>query len=161
MSRVIGLISAVALAFTVGCAQTDSGITTKVKSKFAADDMVKAYQIDVDTADHVVTLRGDVETQAARMRAMELARSTDGVRDVVDQMVVRGAAATSGDVDVDVDGDADIDTNVDDKAADAARKTGDAAKEGANKVKDGAEKVGTTIRDAVTDKDRDSDNDGH
>jgi osmotically-inducible protein OsmY len=45
---------AVALA-TVGCAQTDAGITTNVKSKLVADDLVKARQINVDTQDKVVT----------------------------------------------------------------------------------------------------------
>ena len=58
MKRLGSLISAAALVFTVGCGQTDPGITTSVKSKLASDDMVKAYQIDVDTKDHVVTLSG-------------------------------------------------------------------------------------------------------
>ena len=47
--------------FTVACAQTDAGITTNVKTKMAADDTVKAYQIDVDTRNGVVTLSGAVE----------------------------------------------------------------------------------------------------
>ncbi len=38
-----------AVAFAIACAQTDAGITGKIKSKLAADDTVKAYQIDVDT----------------------------------------------------------------------------------------------------------------
>ncbi|HET7219104.1 MAG TPA: BON domain-containing protein [Vicinamibacterales bacterium] len=80
-----------------GCSQTDPGITTAVKSKFAADDTVKANRIDVDTKDKVVTLKGEVQSAAARARAVELAKSTEGVRDVVDSMtVVPEAAATSG-----------------------------------------------------------------
>ena len=39
---------AVLVVVTVACAQSDPGITTAVKSQFAADDTVKAYQIDVD-----------------------------------------------------------------------------------------------------------------
>ena len=78
---------------TAACSQSDAGITTAVKSKFAADDTVKAYRIDVDTKDKVVTLKGDVETAAARERAVEIARATEGVRDVVDALVLAPAPA--------------------------------------------------------------------
>jgi hyperosmotically inducible protein len=90
-------IIAVAAAMTTACAQTDAGISTSVKSRLAADDTVKAYRIDVDTTDKVVTLRGEVDTPAARDRAVEVARATSGVRDVVDVLkVAPPAAATSG-----------------------------------------------------------------
>lgn len=82
-----------AVAFAVACAQTDAGITTKVKSKLAADDTVKAYQIDVDTKDKVVTLSGSVDSQAAKDQAVALARGTEGVADVVDNITVAGGAA--------------------------------------------------------------------
>jgi osmotically-inducible protein OsmY len=39
----------------------------------------------------VVTLTGTVDTAAARTRAAQLARETDGVRNVVDNLVVRPA----------------------------------------------------------------------
>ncbi len=90
-------IVAVAAAMTTACAQTDAGISTSVKSRLAADDTVKANRIDVDTKDKVVTLRGDVDTPAARDRAVEVARATSGVREVVDVLkVAPAAAATSG-----------------------------------------------------------------
>ena len=90
---------AVAASMTAACSQSDAGITTAVKSKFAADDTVKAYRIDVDTKDKVVTLKGDVETAAARERAIEIARSTEGVRDVVDGLVLAPAPAPTSGVD--------------------------------------------------------------
>ncbi len=86
----LGII-AVAAAMTTACAQTDAGISTSVKSRLAADDTVKAYRIDVDTKDKVVTLRGEVDTPAARDRAVEVARATSGVRDVVDVLKVAPA----------------------------------------------------------------------
>mgnify|MGYP003484958062 CR=1 FL=1 len=86
-------IVAVAAAMTTACAQTDAGISTSVKSRLAADDTVKANRIDVDTKDKVVTLRGDVDTPAARERAVEVARATSGVREVVDVLKVAPAAA--------------------------------------------------------------------
>ncbi len=185
MKRIAGLISAAGLVFTVACGQTDAGITTSVKTQLAADDTVKAYQVDVDTNNHVVTLSGDVPSIAAKDQAIQIARTTNGVRDVIDQLRVSPTAATSG-IDIDVKGDADVDVDVNDNLeADAKRagssiksgaeRTGDAVKDGAERtgeaikdgakrgaeaVKDGARKTGNAIKDAVTDDDRDSDNDG-
>jgi hyperosmotically inducible protein len=64
-----------------------------VKSKLATDDQVKAYKIDVDTKDKIVTLTGEVESAASRTRAVELARGTDGVANVIDNLTVRPATA--------------------------------------------------------------------
>jgi hyperosmotically inducible protein len=87
----LGILAAV--TFSVACAQSDAGITGKVKSKLAADDTVKAYQIDVDTKDKVVTLSGNVDSQAAKDQAVALARGTEGVADVVDNITVAGGSA--------------------------------------------------------------------
>ena len=161
MKAFFGAVSAVVLAFTVACSQTDAGITTAVKSKLAADDTVKAYKVDVDTHNKVVTLSGDVETAAQREHAVSIARNTDGVADVIDQLRVNPTAETSG---VDIDADADVDVDVDDKLeADVKRgadATADAAKRGAQKTKEGAKKAGEEIKDVFTDDDRDSDKDG-
>jgi hyperosmotically inducible periplasmic protein len=82
----------------VGCAQTDAGITTSVKTQLAADDVVKARNLNVDTADHVVTLRGVVMSDAEETRALEIARATTGVTSVVDEIEVtpEPAAPTTG-----------------------------------------------------------------
>lgn len=104
-----------AAGLTVACAQSDAGITASVKSRLAADDTVKAYQIDVDTQNHVVTLTGDVQTSVAKDQALKLTRETDGVRDVVDRLRVSEAAATSGMLDRD---------DVGRKAGEAADKAG-------------------------------------
>jgi hyperosmotically inducible protein len=94
-SRLFGLIGAAVIA--VGCAQSDAGITTNVKSKLIADDMVKARQIDVDTKDRVVTLTGEVRSVQEESRALELARNTKGVANVVDNLsIVEEGAPTSG-----------------------------------------------------------------
>src|SRR5688572_3307034 len=85
MKRFAYALSTAALAAAVACSQSDPGVTTAVKSKLAADDTVRAYQIDVDTNDRVVTLSGTVETAAEKDHAIMIARQTDGVRDVVDQ----------------------------------------------------------------------------
>lgn len=166
MRAFLGTVSAVVLALTVACSQSDAGITTAVKSKLAADDMVKAYQVDVDTENKVVTLSGEVETAAQRDHAVMIARQTNGVADVIDQLRVNPTAATSG-VDVDIDVDDDLEADVKrgaEKTADAAKsgaeKTADAAKRGAEKTKEGAKKIGSEIKDVFTDDDPDTDKDG-
>jgi hyperosmotically inducible protein len=97
-NRLTALLGAIALAgLTAACAQTDAGITTSVKSRLAADDTVKAYAIDVDTREGVVTLTGTVETTAAKEQAVQVARGTEGVVNVVDNITVSGdMAPTSG-----------------------------------------------------------------
>lgn len=88
LQRFAVILSAGLMVVAVACAQSDPGITTAVKAKLAADDAVKAYQIDVDTSDRVVTLTGTVDRTAAKEQAVTLARQTEGVRDVVDQITV-------------------------------------------------------------------------
>lgn len=152
MTRMRQLIPIIAFAATMVACGSDSGTTARVKSRLAADDTVKAYQIDVTTRDQVVTLSGNVDSAAAKEQAVRLARSTEGVRDVVDELHVE-AAATSGDRDdVDVDVDRDIERGV--------RETGEAIRKGADEAADAARKAGRAVRDAVTDDDRDTDKDG-
>ncbi|HEX5109126.1 MAG TPA: BON domain-containing protein [Vicinamibacterales bacterium] len=174
MNRFVRLFPVAAFALTVACGQTDSGITTAVKSKLAADDTVKAYQVDVDTRDHVVTLSGTVDSIVAKEQAVRIARESDGVRDVIDNLQLKETAATSGvGTDINTASDAaEVKTREGaDSVSDAAKDAGRAAKKGAKSVaegakkvgsdvSDGAKKVGSDIKDTVTDKDRDSDKDG-
>jgi hyperosmotically inducible protein len=114
-NRFVVALAAVVAALNIACAQTDPGITTAVKAKFAADDTVKAYKIDVDTKDRVVTLTGAVDSSAAKERAVQIARATDGVNNVVDNMTVApGATPTTG-----------IDDPLQRKAGEAASRTGE------------------------------------
>jgi len=85
-------ILATGLSLVLSCASTDVGITTKVKSQFVADDVVKAAQIEVATSGGVVTLTGNVDNEATKARALELARATAGVVKVVDMLSARQAA---------------------------------------------------------------------
>jgi hyperosmotically inducible periplasmic protein len=67
---------------------SDGWITTKLNWFFVGEDLLKDSKIDVDTKDNVVTLKGTVASQAGRARAVELAKATEGVKSVVDQLVV-------------------------------------------------------------------------
>jgi hypothetical protein len=82
------------VAGEAGEAIGDGWLTSKVKTKLMADDGVKARRIDVDTLEGVVTLKGRVASAAERSRAVEIARGTDGVKQVVDELEV-GAAPSA------------------------------------------------------------------
>ncbi|QDH71854.1 BON domain-containing protein [Lysobacter alkalisoli] len=60
----------------------DTWITTKVKSKLLAHSETEGTEIDVDTLNGVVHLSGALGSQAEIDKAVEIARSTEGVVDV-------------------------------------------------------------------------------
>jgi hyperosmotically inducible protein len=68
---------------------SDTALTAKIKSKMALDDTVKALDIHVTTKNGDVTLTGNVHSGMERERAVSLARETNGVRRVVDQIHVK------------------------------------------------------------------------
>ena len=67
-------------------ALNEGAITAKIKAKMALDDTVKALDIDVDTVGTTVTVSGVVKSESQRQRALALARETEGVKQVVDQL---------------------------------------------------------------------------
>jgi len=77
-----------AVAGQASASLSDAGVTAKVKTRLATDNRVSASSVNVDTENRVVTLRGTVATEAARQAAVEIARGTDGVKDVVDRLTV-------------------------------------------------------------------------
>jgi len=64
----------------------EAALTAKIKAKMALDDSVRARAINVTTHRTTVTLSGTVESNAERDRAMALARDTDGVTKVIDDL---------------------------------------------------------------------------
>jgi hypothetical protein len=70
-------------------ALAEGSLTAKIKAKMALDDSVKALDINVDTSGSTVTLIGVVGTDAQRQRALQLARETNGVTQVVDRLTIR------------------------------------------------------------------------
>ena len=66
----------------------DAWITTKIKTEFVNEDALKGSDINVDTNDHVVTLKGTVATPAGKTRAEQIAKTTKGVHSVVNTLTV-------------------------------------------------------------------------
>ncbi|MFZ5605528.1 MAG: BON domain-containing protein [Pseudomonadota bacterium] len=68
---------------------SDAAITAKVKSKLLANSDVKGLAIDVDTANKEVTLTGKVSTDTERDLAYYIARNTEGVRSIRNELTVQ------------------------------------------------------------------------
>ena len=112
MKRYLGVLLALAIFFTTGCAaaliggaagggyavatderQTsrmvdDSTITTRINKAMVKDDLVKAHQVDVDTVGGDVTLTGVVKTRQESRRAVQIARQEAGVKSVRDNLQI-------------------------------------------------------------------------
>jgi hyperosmotically inducible protein len=74
-----------------GEAISDTWINTKVSWFFVGEDVLDDSNINVDTDAGVVTLKGTVLSEAGRTRALALARRTEGVKDVRDQLTIAPA----------------------------------------------------------------------
>ena len=145
------LISAASLVMTAACSQSDTGITTAVKTKMAADSTVKASDINVDTHNHVVTLNGTVGSQGEKERAVLIARDTNGVTSVVDDIVVGPApAATTGSYEQKAEDTAhDAKVKTEDTAHNAKVKTENGAHDAKVKTEKAAEKTGEVLTDTA------------
>ena len=104
MKQLNKYLSAIFLAATlvsvVGCASTatkegtgeyvdDSVITTKVKAAIFNEPSLKSAEINVETFKGVVQLSGFVSSQADINKAVEVARSVEGVKSVKNAMRVK------------------------------------------------------------------------
>jgi hyperosmotically inducible protein len=76
-------------ALSIACTAPDSVVTAEVRARLAADTTVNSSELEVATDKKVVTLTGNLNTQAEKDRALEIARSTSGVESVVDMISVR------------------------------------------------------------------------
>lgn len=94
------LVLLMVIAAVAACASTptrestgeyvdDSVITTKVKSLIAKDDLLKAFQISVETYKGTVQLSGFVNSREAVEKAGEIARDVKGVKSVKNNVIVK------------------------------------------------------------------------
>jgi len=88
------------IAMFAGCASTpqksstgdfidDSVITTKIKAQLAKDDLLKSFQISVESRKGIVQLSGFVDSQRAVDKADQIARGVEGVQSVMNNLVVK------------------------------------------------------------------------
>jgi hypothetical protein len=91
MRRSMRLVTIAALlALSVGCSSSrpDASITTDIQAKLFSSAQVKSAPLDVATSNGIVTLSGEVPSDAARLEAFKIAADTPGVTKVNDQMKV-------------------------------------------------------------------------
>ena len=67
----------------------DTVITTKVKTELANDNLLKSFQISVETRKGIVSLSGFVDSQYAVDQAGEIARGVEGVKSVENALVAK------------------------------------------------------------------------
>jgi hyperosmotically inducible protein len=99
-ASVLALACALGLPALTGCAVVqgqesmgtyidDRTITAQVKTRLLEDRSTSGLAVDVDTQEGTVTLSGYAKTAAEKSQAESLARSTKGVRNVRNLLVVR------------------------------------------------------------------------
>ena len=86
----ISLRLALALAlFIPGCpASVDDSITKSVLEALVEDRQMNLVRVDVETEAGTVYLRGEVDTAEHKVRAEQLARGIQGVKEVVNKLKV-------------------------------------------------------------------------
>lgn len=72
-----------------GVPASEATLTAKVKSALLAEPSVSGMRIDVDTHGKRVTLSGEVDSPEHRQRAVQAARSVEGVEGVIDRLAVK------------------------------------------------------------------------
>jgi hyperosmotically inducible protein len=141
MLKVCRVMGAFALALLISgaipaAAQTstikDGWLVMKVHSEMVDEDVLSGSDIDVDVKNGVVTLQGTVPSEAARARALAVAKANDGVKNVVDQLKIAPARGSNMAAKADRAGDK-AETAAEragDKTASATQKTGRAVDDG-------------------------------
>lgn len=81
----VGFSAGIASAKQVGAIK-DGWLVTKLHSLFVPEDALSGSNIDVDVKDGMVTLQGSVPNEAARAKALSIAKGADGVKGVTDQL---------------------------------------------------------------------------
>lgn len=85
-SLVVSVVVLLCVIIHAACGRTDPAVQTAVDERISADAGTAALSLDISINRGVVRLAGEVTTAEQRRRAVALARSVDGVKDVVDGM---------------------------------------------------------------------------
>jgi hyperosmotically inducible periplasmic protein len=97
---IVAVLSGSTVLFNAGCAGTptrrstsefvdDATLTTRVKTQFVKDPIVKALQVNVDTFKGNVQLNGSVDTAEQKARAEQIARGIEGVVGVQNNLAIK------------------------------------------------------------------------
>ena len=67
----------------------DKALTLRVKSRLVTTPAVHGFSVHVSTADGTVTLDGSVRSEDERQQVIQIARATEGVKAINDNLQVR------------------------------------------------------------------------
>ena len=90
------VVAPAAPPITLGTQVDDTVITSNVKALLLADELVKSFDLQVETRKGVVQLSGFVDSQAQIDQALSLTRSVAGVTDVENGVTLKGGSTTVG-----------------------------------------------------------------
>lgn len=98
--RQVSALVVLATVFTIlsACAAATSGtnddatISTRVKIALLGDQQTQLLRLDVRTFHGVVTLSGTVPSAAAEQRALAVAHTVKGVKDVKSEITISGGS---------------------------------------------------------------------
>lgn len=76
---------------TTGRAVSDGWLKSKIAAQMVTEDSLDNSDIDIDVEHGVVSLSGEVRTAAAKDRAAAIAKATDGVKSVTNNLKVNAA----------------------------------------------------------------------
>lgn len=85
----LGFVLLVGLLAGCNRGPSDETITQNVQAKLKADSGLATAPITVSTASGVVTLAGEVTSEANKSHAEQLAKSVDGVKSVTNDLIAR------------------------------------------------------------------------
>jgi hyperosmotically inducible protein len=89
LGAVVALTFLVGAPFVVDAGKAeDAKITTTVKAKLTKEQAKNLVKVNVDTKDGVVHLKGTVPNEQAKTEAEQLAKDTDGVVSVTNDLKV-------------------------------------------------------------------------
>jgi hyperosmotically inducible periplasmic protein len=74
---------------SIGDNLDDAWIHTKIRTKLLGEGEFPGGSLNVDVNNNVVTLRGSVSTAADKTKAEQIAKATDGVKSVRNQLVIK------------------------------------------------------------------------
>ena len=100
LPRLIALLLVVTLAVPMLVAQqksavSDDAISDNVRQRLAIDPDVRGAALEVSVKNGVVTLTGEVNSHSTRALAEQIASSVPNVKQVVNDLQVKGQKATS------------------------------------------------------------------
>ena len=71
------------------------GVASRVYGRLHWDKALETSTLDLEVNNGVATLRGEVPERKAKARAVELARETVGITQVIDQLAIQPPSQTA------------------------------------------------------------------